>query len=207
MLLKLEKPSFLRKLVIVMDFIFMAIVICLRTTIVDEYGENSAHDKRYLLYIALVIVSNSTQFILSKRCISRSQINLVVFAFWVYFFGIIGTGFFYIGECLSRGSWTIEDMPNILYQLEEVVGVLIFSCFNEVINYILLIYLMKKTFITKASLYGIVGSIVIILESTIEGKVTSVLLWMEVVIFMTGYLILFLEKRREKYIVKHKAET
>lgn len=65
---------------------------------------------------------------------------------------------------------------------------------------------MKKTFITKASLYGILSAIVIIFSSTIEGKIHSALLWAEVIVFLTGYLILFVEKRREKNVVKHKAE-
>eukprot|EP00347_Sterkiella_histriomuscorum_P001065 403373463 len=155
----------------------------------------------------IVILSSSIQFILTKRLISRSSINLVIFAFWVYLFGLLGTACIYVIECLQRGAWTIGDMPHILYELEEVIGVLIFSCFNEVINYILLLYLMKKTFITKASLYGILSAIVIIFESAYEGKIHSPLLWTEVVVFLTGYIILFVEKRREKYIVKHKTET
>jgi len=174
---------------------------------VDEFGENSSHDKKYLFYMLLVITSLSVQFILTKRLITKSSINLVVLAFWVYFFGLIGEFFYYIFECMYRGAWTIEDMPHILYELEEVIGVLIFSCFNEVINYILLLYLMKKTFITKASLYGILSAIVIIFFSYALGKIKSGLLWVETTVFLFGYILIFLEKRREKYIVKHRAEV
>ena len=43
----------------------------------------------------------------------------------------------------------------------------------------------------------------IIFESAIAGKIKSVLLWSEIVVFFTGYAIIFLEKIREKRIIKH----
>ena len=67
-ILKLEKPTRARYVAIVMDLTMMAIVIILRFTLskqpvltpsVDEYGENGDHDKRYLIYILIVIMSNS----------------------------------------------------------------------------------------------------------------------------------------------------
>ena len=138
---------------------------------------------------------------------ARSRINLAVFAFWVYFFGCIGTFTLYIFECLYRGAFTLGDMPTFLALIEEVIGVLIFSCFNEVANYILLLYFIKKTLVTKASVYGIVGSIFIIFESAFAGKIKSTLLTIETIVFLFGYIVIFLEKRREKYITKHKAKN
>ena len=121
--------------------------------LVDEYGENANHDKKYLLFMLIVIISLSVQLILTKRLLSRSKINLIIFAFWVYFFGVIGTFFIYCIECWQRDSWTILEWPAFLALVEEVIAVLAFSCCNEVVNYTLLLYLAKKTFITKASGY------------------------------------------------------
>ena len=96
-------------------------------------------------------------------------------------------------------------MPRMLSLIEEVISVFIFSCLNEVANYILLLYFIRKTLVTKASIYGIFGSIFIIFVSIFYGKIRSVLLWSEIVVFMTGFVIIFLTKRREKRINKGKA--
>lgn len=91
-------------------------------------------------------------------------------------------------------------MPHMLYLIEEVITVFMFSCLNEIANYILLLYFIRKTLVTKASVYGIVGSIFIIFVSIFSGKIQSVLLWFEIAVFLTAYIIIFLTKRREKRI-------
>ena len=168
----------------------------------DEYGEN--YDKRYLLYILIVISANSVQFVLTKLLLSKSKMSIVAFAFWVYLFGALGTIVGYCLECLWRGHWTIEDMPHMLFLIEEVLTVFIFSCINEVANYLLLLYFIRKMLVTKASVYGIVGSIFIIFVSIFSGKIQSVLLWSEIIVFLAGYVIIFVTKRREKRLNKGK---
>jgi hypothetical protein len=76
--------------------------------------------------------------------------------------------------------------------------VFIFSCLNEIANYLLLLYFIRKTLVTKASVYGIVGSIFIIFVSIFSGKIQSFLLWLEILVFLTAYVIIFLVKKREK---------
>ena len=77
MVLKLEKHSKTRYVAIGIDFVMMIVVFIVRgffckdlsvlkQSIVNDYGENESHDKRYLLYILIVIVSNAVQFILTK---------------------------------------------------------------------------------------------------------------------------------------------
>ncbi len=66
-ILKLEKATRARYVAIVMDLTMIVLVLILRLTLgnnsrtncllVDEYGEHG--DKRYLLYIVIVIMSNS----------------------------------------------------------------------------------------------------------------------------------------------------
>ena len=74
----------------------------------------------------------------------------------------------------------------------------VFSCINEVANYLLLLYFIKKTLVTKASVYGIVGSIFIIFVSIFSGKIQSALLWAEILVSLTGYVVIYLTKKREK---------
>ena len=170
----------------------------------DDYGETG--DKRFLLYILIVIISNAVQFILTKLLLAKSKLSTITFALWVYFFGVIGTFALYCIECMwaRHGHWTFNEIPKFLGLLEDVVTVFIFSCLNEIANYLLLLYFIRKTLVTKASVYGIVGSIFIIFVSIFSGKIKSTLLWIEIVVYLSAYVIIFLTKRREKRINKGK---
>lgn len=53
-------------------------------------------------------------------------------------------------------------MLDVIYSKEEIVGILIFSCLNDCLNIVNLLYLMKKAFISKSSVYGIINAIFII---------------------------------------------
>lgn len=117
---------------------------------------------------------------------------------WVYFFGVLGTSILYVIECLWSKRWTINEIPKFLGLIDEVITVFIFSCLNEIANYLLLLYFIRKTLVTKASVYGIVGSIVIIFVTIFSDKIKSTLLWAEIVVFLSGYVIIFLTKRSEK---------
>jgi len=103
-------------------------------------------------------------------------------------------------ECLwaRHGNWTIDDMPRMLQLVEEVLFVFLFSCVNEIINYILLLYFIRKTLVTKASVYGILGSIYIIFFTILRGDIKSVLLWCEILVFLSGYVIISTTKKIEK---------
>ena len=98
-------------------------------------------------------------------------------------------------------------MPHMLFLIEEVITVFIISCLNEVANYLRLLYFIRKTLVTKASVYGIFGSIFIIFVSVFSGKLqkSTPLLWVEIVVFLTAYVIIFLTKRREKRLNMGKA--
>ena len=128
-----------------------------------------------------------------------------MFAFWVYLFGWIGTTVMYVIECFWRGSFTFHEMPKFLELIEEVIGVLIFSCLNEVANYILLLYFIKKTLVTKAAVYGVVGPIFIVFVSIFSGKIKSLLLSFEIAVFLFSYFLIFIQKKKERNINKQKA--
>jgi hypothetical protein len=203
--LGLEKATHSRYIAIGMDAIMMIISVALRLTVVNEYGEREPPDKRYLLYIFIVVSCNASQFILTKLLLQRSkQLSIITFAFWVYLWGFLGSFTLYLIECFWRGHFTVDEMPHMLFLIEEVVAVFIFSCLNEVANYLLLLYFIRKMLVTKASVYGIVGSIFIIVVFTFSDKPRTPLLWCEIIVFLSSYIIIFLTKRREKRINKGK---
>jgi len=80
----------------------------------------------------------------------------------------------------------------------QIFGVIFFSCFNEVFNYILLLYLMRKAVVSKAAVYGALSSLFVI----VYGMLVEFYQWQEYVetlMFFICYVILFFERRREKY--------
>ena len=200
--LGLEPPTMPRYVAIGIDMTMVIISLVLRLVFgFSEYGENAEKDKWYLLYIMIVIFSISVQFVLTKLLLlSSPKLNLLTFAFWVYLFGTIGTVFLYCIECLwaRNGDWTIDDIPRMLQLVEEVIFVFLFSCANEIINYILLLHFLRKTLVTKASVYGILASIYIIFVTIFTGGIKSALLWCEIIVFLTGYVIISTNKKIEK---------
>lgn len=142
---------------------------------------------------------------MTKLLLQRSkQLSIITFAFWVYVWGFFGSFSLYLIECYWRGHFTLDEMPRMLFLIEEVIGVFVFSCLNEVANYLLLLYFIRKMLVTKASVYGIVGSIFIIVVFTLSDKPRTPLLWCEIIVFLSAYIIIFLTKRREKRINKGK---
>jgi hypothetical protein len=65
--LRLEPATVSRYVAIGLDLTMMGLVLVLRLIFdVGEFGENKGNDRWYLLYIMLVIFSNSVQFVLTK---------------------------------------------------------------------------------------------------------------------------------------------
>ncbi len=80
----------------------------------DDYGETG--DKRFLLYILIVVVSNAIQLVLTKVLLRKSKLSITTFALWVYFFGSLGSFILYCIECewARGGNWTISEIPKFL---------------------------------------------------------------------------------------------
>ena len=101
-------------------------------------------------------------------------------------------------------------MDNV-FRAEEVINVLVFNSINEILTYILMLYLARKTFVTRASVYGIVSSLFVIIEGVVKGRYIrvdnhhwyiSVFTWVEIVLFLIGYALIFFER----VSVKNKAK-
>ena len=56
----------------------------------------------------------------------------------------------------------------ILLEKSEVIGVLSFSVFNEILNMMLILSLMKKDAVTKAALFGILSAVYNIIYGIVQ---------------------------------------
>ena len=68
----------------------------------------------------------------------------------------------------------------------------------------LMMYLARKTYIARASVYGIVSSLFVVLEGLFAGRMGTgdwqwlTTTWLEVVLFLTGYALIFFERVTNK---------
>ena len=80
----------------------------------------------------------------------------------------------------------------------QIFGVIFFSSFNEVFNYILLLYLMRKAVTSKAAVYGVMSSVFSILFGLIKSYYEPIQIC-ATCLYLVCYTILFFERRRDKY--------
>ena len=73
-----------------------------------------------------------------------------------------------------------------------------------------MIYLAQKTFITRASVYGIVQSLYVIAEGVYAGRMGSndwywsVGSWVEIVLFLSSYTLIFFERIKNRNVARFK---
>lgn len=81
---------------------------------------------------------------------------------------------------------------------------------NEVANYVLMIYLAQKTFITRASVYGVVSTLYVIGEGVYAGRMGegniyfTLGTWLEIVLFLSSYALIFFERIKNRNIARFK---
>jgi hypothetical protein len=62
-------------------------------------------------------------------------------------------------------------MPIVnVMKVEECINVIVFNSVNEIFTYMLMLYLARKTYVTRASVYGIVSSLFVICEGVAKGR-------------------------------------
>ena len=54
--------------------------------------------------------------------------------------------------------------------VEECINVIVMNSVNEVLTYMLTLYLTRKTYVTRASVYGIISSLFVILEGVYNAR-------------------------------------
>ena len=100
-------------------------------------------------------------------------------------------------------NYDIFPFDNIV-RAEEVLNVVVFNALNEVITYILMIYLTRKTYTTRASVFGIISSLYVILEGVFNDRINGdgesakwyrpVGTYVEMVLFIASYSLIFFER-------------
>jgi hypothetical protein len=118
------------------------------------------------------ITSSAIAFVLTKRLVVKTKANLVIITFWIYFFGFLNTFILFLIQASTDPTTSISnELLNVFFQDTEIFGVLLFSCFNEIFNYMLIIYLMRKSYVSKAAVYGLMSAIFIMLDGLFFGKI------------------------------------
>ncbi len=96
-------------------------------------------------------------------------------------------------------------------KVEECINVIVFNSVNEIFTYMLMLYLARKTYVTRASVYGIISSMFVISEGVVNGKFIrqenhhwyiSFFTIVEILLFLAGYTLIFFER----VTVKNKAK-
>jgi hypothetical protein len=100
---------------------------------------------------------------------------------------------------------------NKVSRVDECINVLVLNSVNEILTYVLMIYLARKTYVTRASLYGIISSLFVIIEGIVKGRYVreenhkwfiTMFTWLEIILFLIGYALIFFER----VTVKNKAK-
>jgi hypothetical protein len=111
-----------------------------------------------------------------------------------------------LGE-IAHGLMPLENLKLV----EECINVIVMNSVNEVLTYMLMLYMARKTYVTRASVYGIISSLFVILEGVYNARYKkqedhrwyiTVFTFVEIFVFLTGYTLIFFER----VTVKNKAK-
>ena len=186
LIFKIEKPTTLRYIAMVLSFpllIFRVLFkiltgrkgnFLLLISIDLEWGEPENNTLPYL-WMIIVVLSSAAANIFNKRFLTGTKVNIVQFSLFAYFFSLLGSIVLYFIENLIRyGALQYDMFPfDSIVRAEEVLNVVVFNALNEIITYILMIYLARKTYVTRASVFGIISSLYVIIEGIISERING----------------------------------
>lgn len=154
----------------------------------------------------IVVLSSASANIFNKKFLTGTKVSIVQFALFAYLSSMIGSIILFFIENLIRfgglqyGMFPFEN----IVKAEECLNVLIFNALNEIITYILMIYLARKTYVTRASVFGIESSLYVIIEGIFAGRINGdgqdsewyrpVGTYMEIILFIASYTLIFFER-------------
>ena len=180
-------------------------------SLVYDYGEE---DDLSTLWLFIVILSSAITNIFNKRFINQTKVSILHFGLFCYLFALIGSLVIFVGESYLRfGKFEYPIFTLIgLNKAEEIINIIVLNSVNEVFNFVLMIYLAQKTFVTRASVYGILSSLFVIFEGIIAGRIGMdegvwyyyVGTWAEIVLFLSSYSMIFFERIKNRNIAKFK---
>ena len=77
------------------------------------------------------------------------------------------------------------------------------NAINEIVTYMLMLYMARNTYVTRSSIYGIISSLFVILEGVIKDRVKdeeedrwyiAAFTWIEIIAFLIGYSLIVFER-------------
>lgn len=154
----------------------------------------------------IVLLSSAAANIFNKKFLTGTNCSIVQFALFAYLFALAGSMVLFLGENLVRYQ-TIKETPLSLVGItkaEEVLNVILLNSVNEIATYIMMMYLARKTYIARASVFGILASLYVIIEGVSAGRMGSGNWWwivgtyLEIVLFLASYALIFFERVQNK---------
>lgn len=125
--------------------------------------------------MVIVVLSSAAANIFNKKFLTGTKVSIVQFSLFAYVFSLIGSLLLFFFESWIRfGSLKYGMFPfDNVVKAEECLNVVVFYALNEIITYILMMYLARKTYVTRASVFGIISSLYVIIEEIYAGKVNG----------------------------------
>jgi archaellum component FlaF (FlaF/FlaG flagellin family) len=170
-----------------------------------EWGEPE-NNRLPLLWMITVIVSTAVANIFNKRFLTGTKVSIVQFSLFAYLFSLIGSIVLFFIESLVRfGSLQYSMFPfDNIVRAEECLNVLVFNALNEILTYVLMMYLAKKTYVTRASVFGIISSLYLIIEGIFTDRINGdgqgskwyrpLGTYLEIILFFASYTLIFFER-------------
>jgi len=178
-------------------------------TIVDDFGQ--LNDWSWL-WLVITILSQAITNIFNRKFVNQTKIPILQFSFFAYCFALLATCVIYVVESFIQFKGIHYPLFTLhgLARAEEVSNILLMNQLNEVANYVLMIYLAQKTFITRASVYGVVSTLYVIGEGVYAGRMGQGTIyftlgtWLEIVLFLSSYALIFFERIKNRNIARFK---
>jgi len=206
LIFKIEKPSTLRYIAMILCFPLLIFRVLFKIfTDYIEWGEPENNSLPYL-WMIIVVLSSAAANIFNKKFLTGTKVNIVQFSLFAYMFSLLGSIFLYFIENFVRFGYLKYDMfpfDNIV-KVEEVLNIVVFNALNEIITFILMIYLARKTYVTRASVFGIISSLYVIIEGIFSERINGdgegsewfrpVGTYLEIILFLASYTLIFFER-------------
>jgi hypothetical protein len=154
----------------------------------------------------IVVLSSAAANIFNKKFLTGTKVNIVQFSLFAYLFSLLGSiVLFFIENLIRYGTLQYGIFPfDSIVRAEEVLNVVVFNSLNEIITYILMIYLARKTYVTRASVFGIISSLYVIIEGIFAERINGdgdgakwyrpLGTYLEIILFLTSYILIFFER-------------
>lgn len=113
---------------------------------------------------------------------------------------------YFIENAWANNAFDFNIFPAAnLSNAEEVIGSILTNSINEVTNYIMMLYLARKTYVTRASAFSIIPPTFVIIYGLFNDRIsTKKWYWLfgtifDIVLVFTAYGFIFFERAKNRY--------